>query len=413
MRLNSVVIECWQGARQNWRSLLLAIIAGGLLLSTMGTWRVLAERNLGMIYVSKGVMGSAHAAPYLSKAERVFGRPQFAGLADSRRLAYLALLAMARGDWRAVGQLVPRALSSPREPDRDLAMMANGVVRALEQEGDFEPWFSIWEQLQISDPSCYLAAARRLEAKGLLQQAEAFYRQAVALAPANVEAHSALASFLELYRHDLAGTISQLEIIVKLDPTPENMLALANRLTQIGHFDEAVGLIREVQTRYPDYDDESLAIELALIALSQGDPEGAVRTLELARQRFPDSARIWQRLAATYEAVGRTEQALSAARRAIVLSPEAHWGYRQLTDILLAHNRWAEAEPYLKKAVELEKGNLPGVVSLIDLGTVYVHMGRNDLALRSFCQAQELNRWGKRAQYTEQQIEALGGCDTK
>lgn len=410
---NSVVIECWQWARQNWRILLQAITAGGLLLSVGGSWGVVAQRNWVMIYVSKGVMGSAHAASYLSKAERLLGRPQFAGLADSRRFAYLALLAMARGDWRAVGQLVPRALSSPRGPDRDLAMMANGVVRALEEKSDFEPWFSIWEQLEISDPSWYLVAARRLEARGLLQPAEVFYRQAVALAPASVEAHSALASFLELYRHDLAGTISQLEIIVELDPTPENMLALASRLTQVGRLDEAVGLTKEVQTQFPDYDDESLPIELARIALLQGDPEGAVRILEFARQRFPNSAKVWQRLAATYEAVGRTGEALSAARRAIVLNPEVHWGYRQLTDILLAHNRWAEAEPYLKKVVVLEKGNLAGVVSLIDLGTVYVHLGRNDLALRSFCQARELNRWGKRAEYTEQQIEALGGCDTK
>ena len=216
---NSVVVRCWQWVHQNWWIPLQAIVAGGLLLGMMGAWEVAAERNLGMICVSKGVLGSAHEAPYLSKAERALADPHFAGLADSRRLAYLALLAMARGDWRAAGQLAPRALSSPGVRNRDVAIMANGVVRALEEGGDFERWLPIWEQLQLSDPSWYVAAARRLEVRGLVEQAEVFYRRAVALAPANVEAHSALASFLELYRQDLAGAISHYETIVELDPT--------------------------------------------------------------------------------------------------------------------------------------------------------------------------------------------------
>ena len=407
---NSVVVRCWQWVRQNWRIPLHTIVAGGLLLSIIAARGVVAGRNLGMVYVSKAVLGSAHAVPYLSKAERALGDPQFAGLADSRRLAYLALLTMARGDWGGAGQLVPLVLSSPGVRDGDLAIMANGVVRALEEGGDFERWLPIWEQLQVSDPSWYLAAARRLEVRGLVEQAEVFYRRAVTFPTANVEAHSALASFLELYQQDRAGVISQLEIVVELDPTPENMLVLANRLTGVGRLDEAVGLIREVQTQFPAYDDELLAVELAR---AQRDPEDAVRILELARQRFPDSARIWQRLAATYEAAGRTEEALSAAEQAIVLHPEVSWGYLQAQEILFAHDRWAEAEPYLKKVLDLEKGNLTEVVSLTRLGTVYVHTGRHDLALQSFCRAQELNRWGRGAAYIEQQIEALSGCDTR
>ena len=61
----------------------------------------------------------------------------------------------------------------------------------------------------------------------------------------------------------------------------------------------------------------------------------------------------------------------------------------------------------------MQKGRLAEVACLIDLGTVYVHIARNDLALQSFCRAQELNRWGRRAAYIEQQIKALGGCDSQ
>jgi len=396
---------------RNWPFPLSVIVVCTLFLSTTVAWGAAAERNQGMIYAVKGLVGSARAAFYLSTAEHVLGQSQFAGGDDFRRLAYLAELAIVGGDWELAEQLVSRTVSSPKDRGWELALLVTAL--AWEREGDFGRCSSVLEWSQIPDPHCHLLGAKKLEYDAQLDQAETLYYRAVELAPANAQARRALASFLEEYRHDRAAAVLQHEIAVELDPTPENMLALARWYTTDGRFDEAVGLIDRVQIQFPGSDENS-AIERWRIVHVQGDHEGALRTLELAHRRFPDSPRIWQRLAETYEAMGRTEDALSAAQQAIVLDPEWIWAYWRMAQILLAHNRPAEAATYLDRMLEFNIwGSRMEVLSLIDLGTAYLQMGRSDLALRSFCQAQDLNRWGERTVYIEQQIQALGECDAR
>jgi tetratricopeptide (TPR) repeat protein len=385
---------------------------GGLTLQGTGAQTI--ECNLGMIYANKGLSGGPDITSSLSRAERLVKHTACAGWSDSRRTARLALLAVAREDWAVADQQISRAISHPKELDSNLALAA--AVQLLRRKGDLKRWYALFERVHIPDPnwslSGYLAAAKEFEADGRLDEAEATYRRAIEVVPASPKAFDALASFLEYYRHDIPGAISQLEAAVALDPTPEHIIGLAARYGYAGRFAEGMDLLSQVQIQFPGYD-ESLAFERARIALERGDPAQALRILEVACRGFPNSARLWDLQAQAYEALGRPEEALRAARQAIAVDPGYTWAYLVAARALSKQGQLAEAEAYLQKLSVLGQGDRMEVLALIGLGDVYVLMGRNDLARQSFCKAQTLNRWREQEQYINQQISALGECSAR
>jgi Flp pilus assembly protein TadD len=378
----------------------------------MGLGRTTAERNLGLVYLNKGLAGSAQATSYLDTAKRVFESIRFPGQADARRIGYLALLATTKGDTSYADQLVAQALSSPQVQERDVFLVAVAIARI--RQGAFDQGLGLLERLKVTTPYWHLTAARDAESSGQLERAGGYYRRAIALAPANVESHRAFATFLELYRRDWASALAQHKIVADLEPTPENLLVLARRHRVVGNYNEAVRLINQVQLQFPDYREVS-GVELARVALVRGDWDIALRTLVAVRQEFPDSAQVWELLAATYETLGRTEDAFDAARRSISLDPGWMWGHWRMAQLLLAHKRPSEAVTYLQRMLTLDsvRGDRMEVQALISLGDAYNQMTRPDLARGAFCQAQQLNRWGERAEYIAQQINALEGCSAK
>jgi tetratricopeptide (TPR) repeat protein len=367
-----------------------------------------------MIYASKGLFEVSSAASSLSIAEHLLEHTECVGWSDSRKMARLALLAIAREDWVGADRQISRAHSLPRDLYGDLALAA--MVRLLQRKGDFERWYALFEQVHIPDPnwslSGYLAAAREFETDGRLDEAEATYRRAVEVVPTSPEALGALASFLEEYRHDIPGAISQLETVVALDPTPENMIALAARYGYASRFAEAMDLLSQVQIRFPGHD-ESLAFERARIALERRDPLEALRILEVACQEFPNSARLWDLQAQGYKALDHPEEALHAARQAIAVDPGYTWAYLAAAWALSKQGQLAEAEAYLQKLSVLGQGNRIEIYALISLGDVYVQMGRNDQARQSFCRARQINRWREQVDFIEQQINSLSGCESR
>jgi Flp pilus assembly protein TadD len=67
---------------------------------------------------------------------------------------------------------------------------------------------------------------RQLLAQGFLSEAEAEFREAIALNPSNPEAHAGLASVLEA-ENNLAGARAEAEEALRLRQSPEPLLVLA------------------------------------------------------------------------------------------------------------------------------------------------------------------------------------------
>ncbi|MBI5649273.1 MAG: tetratricopeptide repeat protein [Chloroflexi bacterium] len=312
-------------------------------------------------------------------------RPSDPTWSQSRTFVYAALSVIRRGDPNDANRLVERALTVGTERERE------------------------WAALVIA--TALVRSAKELEIKGQLDQAEAYYRHAVSRAPKNPQTHSALGSFLELYRRDLPGAIAELEAEIQLRQTPLNMLALASRYRYVRRFGDAQNALNWVQRYYPDYTEQVL-IESGWLAVDQKDSTGAVHVLESARKRFPQSADVWYTLAVAYGSAGRVDDSLKATDRAIELNPNLTWAYLHMANILIQQNQLDRAESYLTRMLAL---NIPvdrtRVLGFISLGDVYLRAKRPDLARRAFCEAQSINRWGESAATIEQRITDLKGCN--
>jgi serine/threonine-protein kinase len=120
--------------------------------------------------------------------------------------------------------------------------------------------------------------------------------------------------------------------------------------------------------------------EFAHIALSsyyrniEGDPARALVELETARSLAPNDPEVLSRLAGTYAALGRFDDALVSARAAQQLDPRSAAPAIQLTSSLLRLRRYPEA----RQAVTRELALAPNVSSVQDY--VMVALGEGDLS---------------------------------
>jgi tetratricopeptide (TPR) repeat protein len=376
-----------------------------------GNIRLALHNNQGMILLSRELLDSVQYPRLQSFLKNMPGEGGFIGWSDSRRYGTWALLLIKQGDLHQADEWIARALTATRDPRGDLTLVS--IIHTLQSRGDFVRWYSIFQQTGIEDKSWrltgYLKAANEFETAGQLDDAEVALRRAIAVDPSSVNAHSELATFLEFYRRDLPGAISEMETLVQLDPAPERVIALAARYRYVGRYNEALKLLEQVQSQSGGYE-QQVAIELGWIKLESGDPQGALNDLESALKSFPNSAELWDVLAHVYVALGRLDDSLRAGKHAIALDPNYIWSYIFVAQNLLNRNELLDAEMYFQKAVVLSQGDRTQVIALSGLGDVYMQMKQPDRAVESFCQAERINRWGESEDYIKKQIQSLGGC---
>ncbi len=97
--------------------------------------------------------------------------------------------------------------------------------------------------------------------------------------------------------------------------------------------------------------------DLGRFLYKQGRYAEAERSWEQARQLAPDSYTAWFRLGAVYAQTGRTALAEEAYKHSLSLKPNA-FSYNNLAALYFDQERYAEAIPYMEKAVEMGSVNL-------------------------------------------------------
>ena len=214
-------------------------------------------------------------------------KPDSADACDNLGLA----LAQAGRAQEAIGYFVQATQFSPDDADAH-----NNLAVALIQLGKTEEAIDHWEQalrVRPDDAEMHGNVANALLALGKLPQAINHWQQALALNPDFVQAHNSLGLALE-----------------RVGRIPE----------AIGHFEQAIRL-------QPDFAEaqNNLAWLLATLAPADGgDPPRAVtlaqRACELTSQRAPP---YLDTLAAAYAAVGRFNDAIDTAQRALELARSA------------------------------------------------------------------------------------------
>lgn len=236
-----------------------------------------------------------------------------------------------------------------------------------------------------------LAALRRYDKPGNLDEAIADFRQIVGRVPNHAAAHAALAHACQL------KFVSQSKDRMWLDqalPLAEQAVALDGYLasarvslglvyTSLGRLDEATREIEKAIQLEPGNADAQYALGTLYESRTQLDL--AVAAFQRAVTLRPDR-QFYDALGALYLRTGRVAPAIAAFQSSIRLAPDGFAGYRNLGVAYYTQGDLAKAAAQFQKALEIQPQ--PSLYS--NLGGLYFAQGLYPQAAQAYEQALEL-----------------------
>jgi protein O-GlcNAc transferase len=228
-----------------------------------------------------------------------------------------------------------------------------------------------------------LALQRHRE--GRLAEAEALYRQILAVQPSHADAlHLLGVTAHQSGRHDIAvDWIRKAIALNPNNPVPHSNLGEACRA--MGRFDEAIAAYRRAIELKPDYPEAHYNLGIALAA--RGQLEEAIVAFGRALQLKPDLPEALYNLGDALRRRGRLDEAVAAFRCAIELKfayPEAHCN---LGSVLAGQRRFDEAIAACHSALHF-KPDYPEALN--NLGVALAGQDQLEDAVSAFRRALEL-----------------------
>jgi predicted Zn-dependent protease len=124
----------------------------------------------------------------------------------------------------------------------------------------------------------------------------------------------------------------------------------------VQEYPQAEQELRQVVAAAPERRQARLLLAEALLR-QQNTPE-ALPQLELLHQRFPDWLEVYVPLAQCYELLGRTEEARQLLQAVVLQKPQHSQATFLLGKLELQTGHLTEAEKWLRRAIDLDRGNL-------------------------------------------------------
>ncbi len=227
-----------------------------------------------------------------------------------------------------------------------------------------------------------LALALQHHQAGRLAEAEAIYRQILAVEPH----HSGALHYLgviahQVGRHDLA--IELIRQAIAANPhDSEAHSNLGNALYAKGELDEAVGAFRQAIALSPNFPEAYHNLGLALT--DTGELDAAMVAYRQAIALQPNYPEAHSNLGEACRAAGQLDQAIAAYRQAIVLRPNFPEAYSNLGNALRAKGELHEAIAAGRHAITLKPGE-PGAYN--NLGHALKDQGQLEEAIAVYRQA--------------------------
>ena len=211
-------------------------------------------------------------------------------------------------------------------------------------------------------------------------------RQAIALDPNNPfahcnlgEAHRAMGRFQE--------AIASYRRALELKPAyPEALNNLGVALREHGFLDEAIAASRSALELKPGYPEAHLNLAAALAGLGRLDE--AIAACRSALQLRPDYPEAHNNLGAALAGQGQPEAAVAAYRRALQLKPNYPEAFSNLGVALKERGQLDEAVAALRRALELKPSYAE---AHNNLGAELAGQGQLDEAIAAFRQALTIN----------------------
>ena len=195
------------------------------------------------------------------------------------------------------------------------------------------------------DRTSWRRLARLLTELEMTSEAAGAWRRVLQIAPAEIEAHAALAQLLQ---DDPAAALPHLQAITEATPKrPEAWRGLGRALAALGDAGAA-----EAWRRAQKLDDDDIETHVALAELIGDRKAGALPHLKILAERGPDLADARRRLALLHEKVGETAEAQRVWTQLIEVAPADPLPHERLAQLLadggdakgaLEHLRWLTA----------------------------------------------------------------------
>jgi protein O-GlcNAc transferase len=214
--------------------------------------------------------------------------------------------------------------------------------------------------------STLFAAAEARRRAGQFVEADALYRQVLAISPDHAESWHYLGLLaLQFGRADAALAMIAKAVALKGDePIFHDSLGVA--LKGHGRLDEATAAHRRALTLKPDFVDAHNNLGNAL--RDQGRPREAETAYRAALALAPDLAAIHNNLGNALKDQSRADDAEACFRRAIALNADYANAHNNLGAVLTAQGRLDDAVASLRRALSLDPGY---VNALYNLGNTY------------------------------------------
>jgi len=202
-------------------------------------------------------------------------------------------------------------------------------------------------------------------------------------------------AMLFLQKGELEKALADANAALRLTQNEAGSLFVkAQVLRAMGRRQEALPLA--VQAERTGYPSTSLYVLLSDLYLQRRQFDEAKMNLRKAQELSPRNEYVFYYKGRLAEAVGDTANALKNYRRALQLAPDFVEPRRELAGVLVRQERYAEARPHLRKA--LQAAPRDGLLWLYQ-GSVYRQEHQQDSALRAFGRAVALNDTLQQAHY--------------
>lgn len=235
------------------------------------------------------------------------------------------------------------------------AAVCSNLGYALRAAGQLEEAIEFHRQAIRIDPKyapAHMNLGVALKAAGNNDEAIECYRRAIEADPNFAQAHNNLANALK-GRGDVAGAIEHFELAARLDPTlAEPHYNLGRLFAGQGRDDEAMAQYEEALRLLPSLHQAHNNLGNLLADRKQWDK--ALFHLRRAVELAPDDAISRTSLGKALQAQGEgLDEALHQFREGVRLKPDGANQHAALGKALVEQGKHDEAEPFLRRALEL------------------------------------------------------------
>ncbi|MGA9246455.1 MAG: tetratricopeptide repeat protein, partial [Silvibacterium sp.] len=222
------------------------------------------------------------------------------------------------------------------------------------------------------------------------------FAKVVQLVPNVAAGHSALGAVLYAEGNP-AAAVAELEQARTIDPKDDAAtLNLALSYSQLGSYDKALPLFRQLDTAQTQFSPSDLAAYARALDAT-GDPETARTKLAQALTQVPNSATLHDAMGTILAEQNKLSDARPEFDRAIALEPNLTSAHLHLGSLLLVQQSYPEAIAEFQKTAALAPNDLQ---SNLQLGRALAAAGQDDAAVAVLRHARELDPTSIDAKYT-------------